>query len=217
MPSYGAVERGAGHGDRHAFGVDAGVASPRPTSASASVLRCRSSGRGDPACRRGGVDERGERREVGRQGGAATGAVDHLGEQVLQRLLGLHHLGFDQADRLFLAVVLRLFEAGDDDRGVQLTPRVLRGGDASDGVDLDLLPGTVRVGLAGTEQQGLDDGDATVDRADTALAHEVLQQRAAAEDVVGQRLAIVVHRRREDGVPRCGGMRSERHGSAFQG
>ena len=181
------------------------------------VLRCRGGGGGDPASGGGGVDQRRERREVGRQGSTTTGAVDHLGEEILQRLLGLHDLGFEQVDHLLLAVVLGLFQTGDDDRGVQLAPRVLRCGDAGDGVDLDLLPGAVRVGFTRSEQEGLDDRDATVSRADTALRHQVFEERSATEDVVRQGLPVVVHRRREDGVPRCGSVRSECHGQPFKG
>src|SRR5262245_59095860 len=121
-PSYGAVSAAPGMT----------IAAPRasvPVLALASQVGERHwfSGAGDAARRRGGVDEGGEGGEVGGQGGAATGAVDHRGQDVLQRLLGLHHLGLEQADHLLLAVVLRLLQAGDDDRGVELAPRELSG------------------------------------------------------------------------------------------
>ena len=106
----------------------------------------------------GGVDDRRERQEVLGRVRRRLGAVQLLRQPVLERFFGLHDLGFEQVDGLFLAVVLRFLEAGDGDRGVELTPRELGCRDPLLRGDRQLLPLGVGACFAFGVDDRFDDG-----------------------------------------------------------
>src|SRR5690606_27408265 len=119
-------------------------------------------------------------------------------EKLLQRLLGLHDLRFKQVDDRFLAVVLRLFDARNGDRSVQLTPRILGGGSGVDRSDRNLIPRTISASVTVRVHDRLNDRLTATHHTDTALLAQLEQERGLLKKVVLQVLAVMLKRSRKN-------------------